>query len=90
ATDSAGNPYIAGEISGTAENKGSQGFFAKYNSDGSQLFQQQIGTNVDDEAYAIALDGTSNVYVAGQTLGSLSGTNAGQYDVFAAKYPPVV
>jgi hypothetical protein len=88
AVDSAGNPYIAGEISGSAANLGSQGFFSKYSSDGSQLFQQQIGTSADDEAYAISVDGTSSVYVAGQTLGALGGTNAGQYDVFVTKYPP--
>jgi hypothetical protein len=47
---------------------------------------QQLGSAGDDEAHAIGLDATSNLYVAGRTNSSLGdATNAGGWDGFVLK-----
>jgi hypothetical protein len=48
----------------------------------------QFGTAADDDAWAVAIDVAGNVYVAGETSGSLSGANAGLSDLFVASYSP--
>lgn len=46
-------------------------------------WQRQMGTTVDDIAHAIAVDGSGNSYVGGETLGNLNGqTNFGSRDAF--------
>jgi hypothetical protein len=47
---------------------------------------RQLGTRDNDVAYGVSTDGLGGVYVAGQTLGSLAGSNAGNIDAFLAKY----
>jgi hypothetical protein len=46
----------------------------------------QFGTPADDLGYALTADGSGNVFVAGYTTGNLNGANAGQKDIFLAKY----
>lgn len=48
----------------------------------------QFGTDLADEALAIAIDEAGNMYVAGTTFGALDGTNAGRADAFVRKYGP--
>jgi hypothetical protein len=59
---------------------------AKFNS--SLVLQgsvKQFGTTLFDEAYSVAVDSTSNVYVAGLAGGDLFGNQAGNFDAFIYK-----
>jgi Beta-propeller repeat len=91
ARDSSANIYITGSTGGSLDNNTSSGqldiFLTKFDSTGNKLFTRQIGTPYNDIGYAIAVDGSGNVYVTGSTGGSLPGNaTAGQLDVFLAKF----
>ena len=45
-------------------------------------------TNKDDYAYAVDLDAAGNIYIGGQTNGSLGETNSNYTDIFIAKVKP--
>jgi hypothetical protein len=47
---------------------------------------RQIGTAADDISRAISADRLGNVYISGDTIGNLGGTNAGNADSFVSKY----
>ncbi len=71
AVDSSGNVYVSGRSEG-------QGFYIddyvtiKYGANGKQLWVKKYNGpgNDDDCAWAIAVDGSGNVYVTGQSVGS--------------------
>ncbi len=88
-TDSAGNVYIAsstnGNLGGTNAG-GKDAWVAKYDSSGNQLWLKQFGTAADDIATDVKTDAFGNLYLTGQTAGSLGGTNAGGTDAWFAKY----
>ena len=89
AVDSSGNVYVTGSTEGafTGANAGGYDIFlTKYNSSGTQQWIKQIGTLESDGARGVAVDSSGNEYVTGSTRGDLSGTNAGNYDVFLLKY----
>ena len=89
--DGAGNAYIAGLTNGSlgGTNQGSyDAFLAKYSSTGGLLWKTQLGTPSHDEAYGLSVDGAGNAYIAGDTHGSLGGTNQGGADAFLAKFVP--
>ncbi len=89
APDGAGGVMVAGETQGSlgGANLGNTDVFvARYDADGAQLWIRQFGTSNDDWAYALAPDGAGGVMVAGPTGGSLGGANAGNGDVFVARY----
>ena len=50
------------------------------------LWVRQLGTEHWDIAHGVATDATGNVYVIGDTLGSLGGANRGSTDAWVAKY----
>ncbi len=104
AVDLSGNAFIAGitnspdfnvrnalqpAIGGFSEDA----FIAKINSSGTGLlFSTYLGGSNVDQAFAIALDGLGNAYIAGSTVSSdfktlnpLQPTNRGNTDVFVAK-----
>jgi hypothetical protein len=83
--DAANTVWIAGETFRTIGGTDSQAFIASYNGDGTLLSQQELGTEQDDEAWGITVDGAGNVVVTGQTLGSLDGTNAGGFDTWVGQ-----
>src|SRR4030095_16213530 len=78
--DGAGNVYVTGVSAGTTTL--SDYATIKYNSAGQEQWAVRYNGPVSgiDEAFSIALDGSGNVYVTGQ---SLSGTN---YDFATVKY----
>ncbi|MBT9392778.1 SBBP repeat-containing protein [Hymenobacter sp. NST-14] len=79
AVDAAGNLYEAGTFSGsttvggtTLTSQGStDGFLAKYASDGTVLWVRQLASPGADYAYAVALDAAGNAYLTGYFTGSV-------------------
>ncbi|HKV81724.1 MAG TPA: SBBP repeat-containing protein [Candidatus Sulfotelmatobacter sp.] len=61
--------------------------------DPSLSYSTYLGGTAEDDAYAIAIDGSGNAYVTGQTksinfpkvTGAFQGTNAGSFDIFVSK-----
>jgi len=51
-----------------------------------KLWTRIVGSVNYDFGYAVATDPFGNIIVAGATQGSISGSNAGRYDLFVAKY----
>ncbi|NER35226.1 MAG: hypothetical protein F6J93_14650, partial [Oscillatoria sp. SIO1A7] len=88
-TDSSGSLYVTGYTKGSlgGTNAGLyDAFISKYDSDGNLIWLEQFGTNASDRGYGITTDNNGNFYVTGQTNGELGGNNAGNDDIFLAKY----
>jgi catechol 2,3-dioxygenase-like lactoylglutathione lyase family enzyme len=89
APDGSGGVYVGG---GTRDSLGGanagsfDAWLARYDSAGNPLWLRQLGTSAWDYASAAAPDGAGAVYMAGWTLGSLGGPNAGSYDAWLARY----
>jgi len=105
AVDAAGNAYITGFFDATASfgaqslvNRSSSDdvFVAKCSGAGTFLWAVRAGGSLDDVGQGIAVDGATNVYVAGSFAGSaafgnttLNASGAGTAaDAFLAKYTP--
>ncbi len=87
--DNDGNLYLAGRSYGNLGNTttgDTDAWFAKYNSEGNEIWSKQLGNSAFDEATGIAVDNDGFVYIAGQTQGNLGGTNQGDADAWLAKY----
>ena len=86
-TDSSGNVYVSGTTEGSLYNNSNlgitDGFLAKYNASGTQLWVKQFGSSSIDGVSGISLDSSNNIYITGLTTGSLTGnTNSGDFDSF--------
>ena len=83
---------IVGETNGAFPGQdnlgGEDAFVRKYNSEGNELWTRQFGTSEADEANDVALDGSANVYVVGETDEALPDqTYVGGFgDAFVRKY----
>jgi hypothetical protein len=91
AVDSLGNVYMAGYTEGALlgqENLGSSdAFVRKYDDSWNEIWTRQFGTSDYDWAYSVAVDGSGNVYVAGNTMGAFPGqTSSGDQDAFLVKF----
>ncbi len=90
AVDRAGNVYAVGHTEGSLPGQTSAGdtdaWIVKYDTNGNQQWLNQFGTSSLDEAQAIALDAAGNVYVTGETEGSLFGSHQGGSDAWIVKY----
>ena len=89
ATDSNGNVYITGNTSGSLEGTHAgaiDAWVAKYDTQGNLLWTEQLGTSENDYSERVATDSNGNVYITGNTSGSLDGVNAGAIDAWVAKY----
>jgi hypothetical protein len=76
-----------GTLPGEAAAGGRDMFLAKYAPDGTRKWITQRGTTGDEEALAVAVYGTANIYVAGMTAGGFDGNvNAGSFDFFLMKF----
>ncbi len=92
ATDTFGNAFVSGwtygDLGGT--NAGHMdAFLTKFDASGNELWSQQIGTQIDDKSFSVAVDGSGNAYISGFTDGDLVGTNAGDEDAFLTKFDPL-
>ena len=86
-----GNIYVTGQTSGGLDGNTGAGssdlFLVKYNNSGIKQWTRQLGTSSGDIAKGICTDSSGNVFVTGETSGSLDGnTNAGGFDGFVVKY----
>ena len=91
AVDGSGNIYVVGSTGGNLDGNTNAGgwdvFLAKYDRLGNKLWTRLLGSSADDSAYYVVLDGSGDIYIAGDTSGNLDGNiNAGGADVFLAKY----
>ncbi len=88
-----GGVYLAGSTGGRlpGQPKGGNGdgFVAKYDAAGTQLWIHQFGGKHADMVNAVWADDTG-VYVAGDTVGALPGETqiGGSWDAFVKKYDP--
>jgi len=88
-TGTDGAIYVGGSTGGAFSGTnagGTDAFLAKYNSDGTQAWVRQFGTSNYENINAMTTGTDGAIYVGGYTTGVLSGTNAGVYDAFLAKY----
>jgi len=91
AVDAYGNAYVSGWTAGDLAGSNAGGwdaFLAKYDSSGSLLWKRQMGTSSREYSESVAVDAFGNAYISGPTFGSLGGPNAGDEDIFLAKYDP--
>jgi hypothetical protein len=101
ATDSNDDILMTGSVLGSLADAGTSVenyddvFVRKYDGAGNVLWTREFGTPWDpsvsvpignDRAFAIAVDARRAVIVAGETMGSLAGSNAGFGDAFVRKY----
>jgi hypothetical protein len=88
-TDNLGNVYISGGTLGSLDGTnagGEDAFVAKYDAAGTLKWLRQLGSSAADPSFAISADRLGGVYISGMTMGNMDGINAGNYDVFIAKY----
>lgn len=102
AFDHEGNVFLAGETTddgtfGSQKRTGLGGtdfFLTKVSKDGRFLWVRSLGGSLVDRGYGVATDAAGNAYVTGHhqsTDAQANGQtlpNAGDYDVFVAKYDP--
>ena len=89
--DSSGNVYITGYTTGDLHGNTNAGlydiFVTKYDPSGTKQWTKLLGTSGNEKGEGIVVDSSGNVYVTGYTTGDLDGnTNAGNWDIFIAKY----
>jgi Beta-propeller repeat len=88
--DPLGNVFVSAETLGSlaGANAGSVDIvLRKYDTAGNLAWSRQFGTpQLDQNRGGLSADGFGNVYISGDTNGSLAGSNAGQRDVFVRKY----
>ena len=84
-----GGAYITGYTASTLDAGtdlgGFDGFAARYDADGNQQWVRHIGTDATDWSQGSALAPDGGLYMTGYTEGALSGSHAGDKDLFAVR-----
>jgi Beta-propeller repeat len=89
AVDAAGNIYVAGSVIVNlvfGPGRDNDVFLAKFDTQGNQLWMKQFGTKEVEAVAAIAVDTDENIFVLGDTRGNLKNTNAGEINLYLAKF----
>jgi hypothetical protein len=104
AVDALGNVYLAGETRSTSNiassghqntiGGGIDAFLVKFNSAGVRQWATYYGGTGDDRGYSCTLDGSGNIYLAGETQstsniasgGHQNTAGGGTYDAFLVKF----
>jgi hypothetical protein len=90
AIDGSGNIYVAGSTGGSLGSSGELGardsLLVKYNSDGDLQWIRQFGTATHDDALDVAVDLGGDVYVIGETLGSMGAPAVGYLELVISKF----
>jgi hypothetical protein len=91
--DRSGNTYVAGWTQGVLPGQTSSGtldgFVRKYDPAGTEMWTRQFGSSERDYLRGVAADVAGNIYLAGETEGTLPGqVSAGGRDAFLRKYDP--
>ncbi|MFP4121328.1 SBBP repeat-containing protein [Coleofasciculus sp.] len=96
AVDNSGGLYVTGFTEGSlgSSNAGRHdAWIAKYDTNGDpvynygkQLWIRQLGSSSNDRAWGIATDSLGNIYITGETDGSLPGTSSLNGGAWIAKY----
>jgi hypothetical protein len=90
--DANGNVYVTGTtltnaLPGQTGAGGADAFVMKFNASGMPEWSRQFGSSEGDSSYGSSVDADGNVYVVGDTFGTLTGqANAGGSDAFVVKY----
>ncbi|MBA2298149.1 MAG: SBBP repeat-containing protein [Actinobacteria bacterium] len=88
--DAGGSTYVAGYTAGNFDGSlaGDKDMIAaQFDAGGAMTWSDQLGTDLNDKAAAVRLDGAGSLYVAGFSDGSV-GTNVGKFDAVLVKYAP--
>ncbi|HZQ80218.1 MAG TPA: SBBP repeat-containing protein [Acidimicrobiia bacterium] len=93
AIDRTGNLYVIGQTSGELPGQKAVGmidcFVRRLDPAGHEVWTRQFGSPERDLPKGVTVDDAGNVYVVGQTFGSLPGqTSHGGWDAFIRKYSP--
>jgi hypothetical protein len=88
-TDGKGGAFVTGYTSGdlAGPNAGaSDVWLARFDGDGTRTWINQFGTGSSEYGLALAPDGSGGFFAAGSTYGALAAPNAGQQDIWLARY----
>ncbi len=91
AVDSQGNVYVVGSTAGDLAGQGEVGlqdvYLNKYDGSGNLLYTVRLGAAESAAGFGVAVDGSDNVVVVGQTFSPLTETAyGGNYDTFVTKF----
>jgi hypothetical protein len=94
AVDTSGHVYVCGSTDGSLDGNASAGgydmFVVQYDANGNKQWTKQSGSSSSDSLMTgcrVAVDASGNVYVTGDTNGSIDGQpNTGNYDMYLVKY----
>ena len=86
--DGLGNVYISGWTDGSVAGD-VDAFVSKYDAAGVFQWIKQLGTAAVESSTGVSADGLGNIYISGDTYGSLAGPNAGRVDAFVSKIAEV-
>ncbi|MFM7254525.1 MAG: SBBP repeat-containing protein, partial [Betaproteobacteria bacterium] len=76
-----------GSLNGAGAGGNEDAFLVKFDASGQVVWTNRQGTNSTDRGYAVAVEASGDVYLAGQTLGRLDGErSSGGFDAFITKY----
>ncbi len=87
--DGSGGAYLSGRTDGSLSGPSAgyqDAWLARYDAVRNELWIRQIGTNAYDGVKASALGDSGEVYLSGQTGGSLGGPNVGSFDAWLASF----
>jgi hypothetical protein len=81
-----GTIFVAGGVIMGPPNYDYDGFITVFTDEGEQGWTRTFGSSASDYPNGMCSDDAGGVYIVGDTLGSLAGTNLGSFDCFLARY----